>query len=77
MRHVRLELPTGQRVTAQQVLIGVALLELVASNDMAVSSPNPEVCESDKEYGVIKRLRVEPFIFKDKSMVLNQIFLIC
>ncbi len=38
MRHDRLELPTGQRVTAQQVLIGVALLlELVASTDMAVA----------------------------------------
>ncbi|EJI1399556.1 regulator [Vibrio parahaemolyticus] len=37
MRHDRLELPTGQRVTAQQVLIGVALLELGASNDMAVA----------------------------------------
>lgn len=33
MRHDCLELPTGQRVTAQQVLIGVALLELGASND--------------------------------------------
>ncbi|HDY8167883.1 TPA: phage protein [Vibrio vulnificus] len=37
MRHDRLELPTGQRVTAQQVLIGVALLELGASNDMEVA----------------------------------------
>ena len=37
MRHDRLELPTGQRVTAQQVLIGVALLELGASSDMAVA----------------------------------------
>ncbi len=37
MRHDRLELPTGQRVTAQQVLIGVALLELGASNDGEVA----------------------------------------
>ena len=37
MRHDRLELPIGQRVTAQQVLIGVVLLELGASNDMAVA----------------------------------------
>ena len=37
MRHDRLELPTSQRVTAQQVLIGVALLELGASNDSEVA----------------------------------------
>ena len=37
MRHARLELPTGQRVTAQQVLIGVTLLELGASTDMAIA----------------------------------------
>ncbi|ENQ8747585.1 phage protein [Vibrio parahaemolyticus] len=45
MRHDRLELPTGQLanwptgqlVTAQQVLIGVALLELGASNDLKVA----------------------------------------
>ncbi|GAJ69587.1 bacteriophage f237 ORF9 [Vibrio sp. JCM 18904] len=38
MRHDRLELPTGQLVTAQQVLIGgVALLELGASNDIKVA----------------------------------------
>ncbi|HHX8698973.1 TPA: regulator [Vibrio diabolicus] len=37
MRHDRLELPTGQRVTPQQVLIGVALLELGASNDREVA----------------------------------------
>ncbi|EXJ27967.1 hypothetical protein D050_4180 [Vibrio parahaemolyticus VPCR-2009] len=29
--------PTGQLVTAQQVLIGVALLELGASNDLKVA----------------------------------------
>lgn len=37
MRHDRLELPTGQRVTPQQVLIGVALLELGASSDIEVA----------------------------------------
>ncbi|EHK8977855.1 phage protein [Vibrio vulnificus] len=37
MRHDRLELPTGQLVTAQQVLIGVALLELGAPNDMSIA----------------------------------------
>ena len=37
MRHDRLELPTGQLVTAQQVLIGVALLELGASNDIKIA----------------------------------------
>lgn len=37
MRHDRLELPTGQLVTAQQVLVGVALLELGASNDIAIA----------------------------------------
>ncbi|ENC6707381.1 phage protein [Vibrio harveyi] len=34
MRHDRLELPTGQLVTAQQVLIGVALLEIGAYDDI-------------------------------------------
>ena len=33
MRHDRLELPTGQLVTAQQILIGIALLELGAQDD--------------------------------------------
>ncbi|TOE91473.1 regulator, partial [Vibrio parahaemolyticus] len=37
MRHDRLELPTGQLVTAQQVLIGVALLELGASSDIKIA----------------------------------------
>lgn len=37
MRHDRLELPTGQVVTAQQVLVGVALLELGASNDAKIA----------------------------------------
>lgn len=37
MRHDRLELPTGQLVTAQQVLIGVALLELGATNDIKIA----------------------------------------
>ncbi|MCX8946526.1 regulator [Vibrio parahaemolyticus] len=37
MRHDRLELPTGQLVTAQQVLIGVALLELGACNDINIA----------------------------------------
>ncbi|MFW1378411.1 regulator, partial [Vibrio parahaemolyticus] len=34
MRHDRLELPTGQLVTAQHVLIEVALLELGSSSDI-------------------------------------------
>ncbi|MFH4608129.1 regulator [Vibrio alginolyticus] len=34
MRHDRLELPTGQLVTAQQIIIGIALLELGAPNDI-------------------------------------------
>ncbi len=37
MRHDRLELPTGQLVTAQQVLIGVALLELGSSHDIEIA----------------------------------------
>ncbi|ELE6571181.1 phage protein [Vibrio parahaemolyticus] len=37
MRHDRLELPTGQLVTAQQVLIGVALLELGASEETVIA----------------------------------------
>ncbi|EHK2864371.1 phage protein [Vibrio parahaemolyticus] len=34
MRHNRLELPNGQMVTAQQILAGVALLEIGAENDL-------------------------------------------
>ena len=34
MHHDRLELPTGQLVTAQQVLTGVALLEIGALTDL-------------------------------------------
>ncbi|EMH3443315.1 phage protein [Vibrio harveyi] len=34
MRHDRLELPTGQLVTAQQILIGIALLELGSPEDL-------------------------------------------
>lgn len=37
MRHNRLELPTGQLVTAHQIIVGVALLELGASDDMKIS----------------------------------------
>ena len=37
MRHDRLELPTGQLVTARQIMIGVALLELGASNDPKIA----------------------------------------
>ena len=37
IRHDRLELPTGQLLTAQQVLIGVALLELGASSDTNIA----------------------------------------
>lgn len=34
MHYDRLELPTGQLVTAQQVLTGIALLEIGALNDL-------------------------------------------
>ncbi|HCG6969612.1 regulator [Vibrio parahaemolyticus] len=34
MHHDRLELPTGQLVTAQQVLTGIALLEIGALTDL-------------------------------------------
>ncbi|HAS6369331.1 TPA: phage protein [Vibrio vulnificus] len=37
MRHDRLELPTGQMVTAQQILIGAALLELGAPGDTQIA----------------------------------------
>ncbi|MCE7615549.1 regulator [Vibrio fluvialis] len=37
MRYDRLELPTGQLATAQQVLLGLALLELGASSDIRVA----------------------------------------
>lgn len=33
MHHDRLELPTGQLVTAQQVLVGIALLEIQSPID--------------------------------------------
>ncbi|HCE2054023.1 TPA: phage protein [Vibrio parahaemolyticus] len=34
MHHDRLELPTGQLVTAQQILTGIALLEIGALSDL-------------------------------------------
>ncbi|CAB1247523.1 regulator [Vibrio cholerae] len=37
MRHYRLELPTAQLVTAQQLLIRVVFLEFGVSNDMKVA----------------------------------------
>lgn len=37
MTYDRLELPTGQRVTAQQIIIGIALLELGAPNEVYIS----------------------------------------
>lgn len=37
MHHDRLELPTGQLVSAQQILTGIALLELGALNDLEIS----------------------------------------
>ncbi|MBY7813450.1 regulator [Vibrio fluvialis] len=37
MHHDKLELPTGQLVTAQQVLIGIALLEIGALTDLEVA----------------------------------------
>ncbi|MGR3069563.1 regulator [Vibrio vulnificus] len=38
MHHNRLELPTGQRVTAQEVLAGMALLEIAAPDDNRTKS---------------------------------------
>ncbi|EHH0748503.1 regulator [Vibrio vulnificus] len=38
MRHDKLELPTGQLVTAQEVLAGIALLEISAPDDVKVRS---------------------------------------
>ncbi len=37
MHYDRLELPTGQLVTAQQILTGIALLELGAIDDLEIS----------------------------------------
>lgn len=37
MHYDRLELPSGQLITAQQLLIGVALLELGASDDIKIA----------------------------------------
>ncbi len=50
MRHDRLELPTGQLVTAQQVLIGVALLELGASNDIKIAQQILKYARALKNY---------------------------
>lgn len=36
MHHDKLELPTGQLVTAQQVLTGIALLEIGADSDIVI-----------------------------------------
>ncbi|EPQ8263075.1 regulator [Vibrio alginolyticus] len=38
MHYDRLELPTGQLVTAQQVLTGIALLEIAALDDLKTAS---------------------------------------
>ncbi|EGR0056371.1 phage protein [Vibrio vulnificus] len=38
MRYDKLELPTGQLVSAQQVLTGIALLEIGAKTDLEISS---------------------------------------
>ncbi|EJV0371168.1 phage protein [Vibrio vulnificus] len=38
MRYDKLELPTGQLVTAQEVLAGVALLEIAAPDDVRTKS---------------------------------------
>ncbi|EGR1568856.1 TPA: phage protein [Vibrio parahaemolyticus] len=37
MHHDRLELPTGQLVTAQQVLTGIAILEIGSEQDLKTS----------------------------------------
>ncbi|EGQ8862255.1 regulator, partial [Vibrio parahaemolyticus] len=37
MHYDRLELPTGQLVTAQQILTGIALLEIGALTDLEVA----------------------------------------
>ncbi|ELA7820564.1 phage protein [Vibrio alginolyticus] len=38
MHHEKIELPTGQLVTAQQILTGVALLEIGARSDLEISA---------------------------------------
>ncbi|ELO5513051.1 phage protein [Vibrio vulnificus] len=38
MRHDKLELPTGQLVTAQEVLAGIALLEIASPDDVKTNS---------------------------------------
>ncbi|WP_025518989.1 phage protein, partial [Vibrio parahaemolyticus] len=38
MHYNKLELPTGQLVTAQQILTGIALLEIGAENDLKTAS---------------------------------------
>ncbi|ENQ8649516.1 phage protein [Vibrio fluvialis] len=38
MHHEKLELPTGQLVTAQQVMTGIALLEIGANEDLRIQT---------------------------------------
>ncbi|EIC9817014.1 MULTISPECIES: regulator [unclassified Vibrio] len=38
MHYDKLELPTGKMVTAQEILTGIALIEIKASNDIATCS---------------------------------------
>ncbi len=38
MNKVKLELPTGQLVSPQQILTGIALLEIGAESELAIAS---------------------------------------
>ncbi|AVW96735.1 phage protein [Vibrio parahaemolyticus] len=59
MRHDRLELPTGQLVTAQHVLIEVALLELGSSSDIKTAHQVLKYARALKN-SLINRLQMEP-----------------
>lgn len=53
MNYDRLELPMGQLVTAQEILTGIALLEVGALTDLAAGQVF-KICESTKRYDVKK-----------------------
>lgn len=54
MHYDRLELPTGQLVTAQQVLTGIALLEIGALTDLEAAGQVLKYARALKEIMVNK-----------------------
>ncbi len=63
MHHDRLELPTGQLVTAQQILTGIALLEIGALTDLEAAVPDTKICQSPKQFDEIKKEAIASFFY--------------